>query len=339
MNENINLNTIILNENKKLNYIQVIRGIAILGIVLIHATSSIATNKVNIFLRQFINCSVPIFFFISGYLITPEKFNNKNYIKSFYKKRFLRVGIPYLVFSIIDFILNDNLRHASLTKKLFFLLTGQANNSIYYYIIVYLQLIIITPFLIKLIHKINPIYIYSLSFLTILIQYVFTWINNPLPFPYNALPFTTWMLFYYMGIIERNIKKPINIKKNLTLTIIMLIFSIIEGFIWSKFFNSSIGKSQIKITSFLYSYYFIKVLLFYKEALNNKILKFWGDNSFGIYLIHMFIMRKFINFFSCSNNILNIIITTIVTILVSLLFIFIIKKLFGKKLALNIFGF
>ncbi len=110
-------------------------------------------------------------------------------------------------------------------------------------------------------------------------------------------------------------------------------------FIWSKFFNSSIGKSQIKITSFLYSYYFIKVLLFYKEALNNKILKFWGDNSFGIYLIHMFIMRKFINFFSCSNNILNIIITTIVTILVSLLFIFIIKKLFGKKLALNIFGF
>ena len=119
----------------------------------------------------------------------------------------------------------------------------------------------------------------------------------------------------------------------------MLIFSIIEGFIWSKFFNSSIGKSQIKITSFLYSYYFIKVLLFYKEALSNKILKFWGDNSFGIYLIHMFIMRKFINFFSCSNNILNIIITTIVTILVSLLFIFIIKKLFGKKLALNIFGF
>ena len=49
MNENINLNTITLNENKKLNYIQVIRGIAILGIVLIHATSSIATNKVNIF--------------------------------------------------------------------------------------------------------------------------------------------------------------------------------------------------------------------------------------------------------------------------------------------------
>ena len=142
-----------------------------------------------------------------------------------------------------------------------------------------------------------------------------------------------------MGIIERNIKKTINIKKNLTLTIIMLFFSIIEGFIWSKFFTSSIGKSQIKITSFLYSYYFIKVLLFYKEALSNKILKFWGDNSFGIYLIHMFIMRKFINFFSCSNNILNIIITTIVTILVSLLFIFIIKKLFGKKLALNIFGF
>lgn len=28
MNENINLNTITLNENKKLNYIQVIRGIA-----------------------------------------------------------------------------------------------------------------------------------------------------------------------------------------------------------------------------------------------------------------------------------------------------------------------
>ena len=66
------------------------------------------------------------------YLITPEKFNNKNYIKSFYKKEIFKVGIPYLVFSIIDFILNGNLRHASLTKKLFFLF----NRSVIQYIII-----------------------------------------------------------------------------------------------------------------------------------------------------------------------------------------------------------
>lgn len=344
MNEEITLNknsSFYLNENnKKKNYIQVLRGIAILGVVLIHAISNIENNNINVILRQFINYSVPLFLFISGYLITSEKFNNKDYIKSFYKKRFLRIGIPYLVFSLIAFILNDDLRHISLSKKIFYLLIGQAN-SIYYYIIVYLQLIVLTPILVKLINKINPIFIYSLSFLTILFEYCLILLNKPLPFPYNVLSFTTWILFYYMGIVMKNTKSiNINIKNTIILTISMLILSIVEGFIWFKFFNNiSIAVSQTKITSFLFSYFFIRILMYYKDSLNNRILKFIGDNSFGIYLIHTFIMERFIKLFPYYNDIINLLVTAVVSLLISLLIIIIVKKVFGKKYASIIFGF
>lgn len=321
----------------KKDYIQVLRGIAILGVLMIHVTSNSESN-LTLVIRQLVNYAVPLFLFIAGYLINTEKFNNKDYIKSFYKKRVLRVGIPYLIFSIIAFLLSEDLRKLSLAKKIFFLLTGQAN-SIYYYILVYIQLILLTPILIKLLNKIDAKFIYSITILSRIIEYILILTGHQLRFPYNSLFFPTWILFYYMGLVFKNTNKSLNIKKISTLTIIMFILSICEGVIWLKLGYTSVAVSTAKISSLFFGFYFIEFLIYFKDSLNNKLLKFIGDNSFGIYLIHMFILRVINSHISFNIELINITFYLVSTLVISLLIIFIVKKVIGDKYALKLFGF
>lgn len=77
--------------------IQVLRGLAIIAVVLIHTCPN---GYAQVWIRPFINWAVPLFLFLSGYL---TKMDNDDW-SSLIKKRVLRVMIPY---STLDFILHD----------------------------------------------------------------------------------------------------------------------------------------------------------------------------------------------------------------------------------------
>lgn len=61
----------------KSKYWQVIRGICILAVVMIH--SLVGLNEINqgiwLAIRQLINFPVAVFIFMSGYFVAPEKVN------------------------------------------------------------------------------------------------------------------------------------------------------------------------------------------------------------------------------------------------------------------------
>lgn len=79
-----------------------IYGICALWIILFHTTSRIVIPKQVLFLGSFIrmgNISVDIFMFISGYCMC-HSWNKMPDLKSFYKKRVLRVVTPYLIISV-----------------------------------------------------------------------------------------------------------------------------------------------------------------------------------------------------------------------------------------------
>lgn len=76
------------------NHIQVLRALAIIAVVMIHTTPHGIPQVV---CRPFVNFSVATFLFLSGYL---TKIENANWF-AFYKKRILRVFIPYLIWTII----------------------------------------------------------------------------------------------------------------------------------------------------------------------------------------------------------------------------------------------
>lgn len=113
--------------------------------------------------------------------------------------------------------------------------------------------------------------------------------------------------------------------------------SIVDEYIIQKF-NLSIGfaLSQIKISSFS----IINLLFVLKPYTNIKInvLKYIGDNSYGIYYIHMLwvlITNKIYSNVTLKKDILPIyqVIQLISVVIMSLIGIRITKKIIGERLA------
>lgn len=82
--------------------IQVLRGLAIIAVVIIHSN---ANGIISVIDRPFVNFAVAIFIFISGYL-TKLSYSD---IRNFYKKRIVKVGMPYIVWTIIYTIANNKM--------------------------------------------------------------------------------------------------------------------------------------------------------------------------------------------------------------------------------------
>ena len=130
------MEVIVLTQKMK-NRIQIVRAIAIFSVIAIH---TVGGNPYEIYLRPFMNFGVGTFLFLSGFL-TPEIRD----IKDFYKKRILRVLIPYVIWSMLLCLV-----HGNYSKFWIHLLTFR-QSSIYYYVFVYLQITLLAPLLLKVI--------------------------------------------------------------------------------------------------------------------------------------------------------------------------------------------
>ncbi len=274
--------------------IQVLRGLAIFAVVIIHSYMSDVTRVI---LRPFINFAVALFLFLSGYL-TKLQLDNK---KEFAKKRIVKVLIPYIVWSII-FSIPAHFENFALK-----LLTGRCN-GIYYYIFVYIQFVILTPLIIKLIKsKYSWVGWCITPLTTIIFKYVFTLTGlNVLSYNFNYL-FCAWFIYYYLGLYIGNELVRLNrthLSRYIYIYIFTLIISLTEGFIWYRngFFDMSV--TQLRLTSIFTSVSFLLLCSFYlddsKENYNKleKVFIKIGDLSFGIYLSHTLvqaIISKIIN--------------------------------------------
>ncbi len=70
---------------KKNNFWQIIRGLCIIAVVMIHCPNGVGTStqSVWLFLRQFINFPVATFIFLSGYFVNSEKIKDtRTYIQN-----------------------------------------------------------------------------------------------------------------------------------------------------------------------------------------------------------------------------------------------------------------
>ena len=130
------MNTPIVTKTKNEN-IQFLRGIAILAVVIIHSSMP---DRLRVVIRPFVNYAVALFIFLSGYLTNIDISDKKNFMK----KRIIKVIVPYIIWSII-FSVPSKFEHFGLN-----LLTGRCC-GIYYYIFVYVQFVILTPLISRLI--------------------------------------------------------------------------------------------------------------------------------------------------------------------------------------------
>ncbi len=152
-------------QEKKTNrwgYIDFIRVFAIVLVILLHCICDYYNNPANSatkswyafgFLNELCRTGVPLFFMISGYLLLRKEITD---IKGFYKRRILKVCIPFLFYDIFYYIFLSYIHHTDASVVGFFkelFNTGSAYHLWFIYSILFLYLLM--PFIQMILQKID----------------------------------------------------------------------------------------------------------------------------------------------------------------------------------------
>lgn len=265
---------------RKNEYIQVLRGVSILAVVLIHCLPPAFLLTVAI--RPFLNFAVPLFIFLSGYLTTPDKCDKTIY---FYRHRIGKVLPPYLLWSFLYLAAAGQTDIIAIIKAL---LIGSARGQLYY-LVVYIQLVLISPLLWHLlVHKFFIArLLYWITPMMFLIRYMAEFLGAG---SMHLESFCgTWLIYYLIGlewrskIVPRLSRFRYTTKRGIALLGICLLIQEIEGFIWYSFGYSDFAISQQKISVLLSAVAFILVSMkvtdkFKQCASSFDNLKKWGTS-------------------------------------------------------------
>lgn len=150
--------------NKRIKSIDCIRGIAILAVILIHTTTrtleasgfDIVGFSWTLFLNQICRFAVPLFIMISGFVLETSKREESYW--SYVKRRFSKIFIPYIFWSLFYYFFVYNNNDDSLIKVF---LTGNASYQLYF-IPALLVFYLVFPLLHKLIHKTPNVIIFTI---------------------------------------------------------------------------------------------------------------------------------------------------------------------------------
>ena len=279
-------------------YFDFLRGIAIIMVIGIH-TYVDGLMHFNLFLRQFLNCAVPIFLAISGFFIGRKSFEGKGSYIQFLGKQIPRVYLPMLFWSIPWVLLSLK---AGNNPLLTVLKAFAGEMSIFYFIILIIQYYVLTLVIQKANIKIGGGYSIIVTIIGITIfDYVMRIKGMKLSMVQSGSPFPVWMAFYVMGVLKaQNIKFPFQtIRPWIGAAIGMTLCVIYIAWIHTQYGSIAHG---IKLSSHIYSYFVIMWLFsdnarsFYKNIQYSKVEGFiveTGRLSFFIYLTHCLILFTF----------------------------------------------
>ncbi|MBK8805441.1 MAG: acyltransferase family protein [Bacteroidales bacterium] len=165
---------------------------------------------------------------------------------------------------------------------------------IFYFILLIVQYYLLIPVLTKLATTNGLLIAFAISIMSCFVIYYFRFFTDfALPLYIYAGFFSTWIVFFVLGMYLR--KKSPNISNRMLIVFTMVFLGIsffetiyeykISGFI-------EISVSAVKISSFIYS--ILLIILLFKNAhinvSNHKVLIIIGEYSYGIFLSHMLLL-------------------------------------------------
>ena len=306
--------------------IQILRGLAIIAVVLIHNTPD---GLPQVICRPFLNFSVGLFLFLSGYLSNVKKWN--------VKKRLVKVLIPYTIWTFIYTVLNNIGSPKSIPLSFVVGLIMANSAAVMYYIFIYCEFTVLIP----LIDKLGKSKYKYLGFVIAPIEIIIMRLI-PLVFGYQINTYLSlimnvsclgWFTYYYLGYLIGN--GYINIKQSTKNLVILLIISILlqfaEGYWYLTKGIVNCG-TQLKLTSILTGSIFALLAYKYLKSENNiksNILHLLGNNSFGIYFSHLAIMSV-LSYIGIYNEWIFYPFNAIIVIVLNLLCISVGKKILGR---------
>ena len=269
--------------------IQFFRAIAIIAVVMIHTTPA---GEMQVICKPFINFAVATFIFLSGYL---TKADNDNWL-AFYRRRITRVLVPYFIWTVIYSI--QDIQSEGLSVLVKNLLCANATTTLYY-IFVYIQFVLLTPLMGKLAKsRLRHLGWIIAPLSVVLFKYIPAFGDIHLGKHVELLwsdACLGWFTFYYLGLILGNklLSPKFNLINLVFIYCVSLLLQMGEGYLWFTVDPAGCG-SQLKLTSILSSSIFM--LIIYSVLSSNhepkcRLLCTIGDYSFGIYLVHMMILK------------------------------------------------
>jgi peptidoglycan/LPS O-acetylase OafA/YrhL len=271
-----------------------LRGLAILAIIIIHATSYFLKDKIAFFIWDSLQWAVPVFLFCSFYLYYSKvkEFDKKTVIP-YLKKRFNRLIIPYYIFllayfPLIYFFEAHKFNLSYIVSNIF--LYGGLNLNWVPLLFVYFSFLM--PLLLILKKKKACFNVWG--FLAIVSSIVFIFYS---PFNYRATMWLPWSLLAFFTIffikIERNWK-----------VLFSYGLAFLATFILVKFIEIKIGHNlthygnKYPPTLFHLSYGIVStIILFWLSKKNiftflnfDKLLYFLSVNSYKLFFIHLLVI-------------------------------------------------
>jgi len=301
---------------KNLEYINFIKIISSYGIVILHTNPFWGDNFKNkkrwIFtnlLEQFFHYTVPFFVLCVG--ATLLDFNEKYGLRIYYKRRFLKIVIPLVGWSILTyyyriyFVKNLQKRRFSIAYilDLFFY------NKIYglfYSFHIFIVIYMIIP-LLAYVKKEDKIYIYSYGFFIILINkgiipYLIDIFNIRFIWPYK-IKATGYILYIFSGYIIENHKFSRISKKIIYIIGFSFILVQIIGTYILTYKYQGINLTHtgfLKLPTILYSnafFLFIKDNYYiFSRIFNKNLINKLGTLTIGPFFLHMPLMDFFKKF-------------------------------------------
>jgi len=301
---------------ERVKSIDCIRGIAILAVILIHTTTrtleaggfDIVGFPFTLFLNQIARFAVPIFFIISGFVLEISSGEEMSYW-SYVKRRFSKIFIPYVFWSLIYYYLVYNNNHDSLFEVF---LTGNASYQLYF-IPALLVFYLTFPLLHKLFEKIKSSVLLIVTSLTGLIllcvNYYIKFFDLGESINVMILAYT----FFILGIVAAKNKNWIDSFVNKFKLFIAVPAGLTGLYVFWE------GRSRYLLTDNYLSYYsswrpsiFVYSILigltfyyiFEHTRLKDSFISRFSKHSFFVFFIHVAVLEVFWKY--VGNNIFNI---------------------------------
>ena len=348
-----------MEDKKFLHYIHYFRGTAILFILGLHACISLKWEESplqrKLVLILFNNGTI-LFVFISGYLfyhLSKDKFDYPQYLK----RKFLYVILPYLVVSVpalIDKFYFDNMgdhwwmdhgfgQRSAISKLFFLLLTGR-HMGVLWFIPMITIFYVFAPLI--LLFARSKVFIYLAPLIIILGLFTFR-------FGYYAnigLSVEYFFPVYIFGIWIYKIKDQLFAHSRTIISIFGIAYlgmNICEYFEWIPFddlikirdgylvydgYKLNYNKLKMQILCI-----FLLVLFYVWNYKKLNTLKLFGDYSFGIFFVHLYVIELFRQASNAGlirispQNLFTFVLYYLVIIIITLVIVKLIKLLLKEK--------
>ena len=319
---------------KRIKELDFTRVIAMFAVVMIHVTSTYINQdssfilfdmNLAFILNQVSRFSVPLFIVLSGISLGFSKPIGDPLL--FYKKRLVKIGIPYLFWFTAYYVYNNHNNLAAMTLGSFVkeFLLGQSAPHLYFIIIIF-QLYILFPFLKNAISKsswsvliISFVISYSIEKLFFFLQYDVDLIPAFIR-PYLWILFPTWLFYFVFGLVLcQNLFSKFeafctqHFSAVFVATGLITIFYVLE----SRITNSLESiKAPLNIyTIFILVFLFSLWSLIGRYRIIQKAVDFFAKHSLTIYFEHVFVLY-FLRTFSFFNRGMSGMILLFITVIV-----------------------